>query len=236
MIAIIDYGMGNLRSVQKAFESVGHSAVVTRDRRAILEASHVVLPGVGAFADCLANLETLGLVEPIQQTIAQGKPFLGICLGLQALFTESEEFGIHKGLDIIPGRVKRFPWGLAGTEPFRPAASIVEPLGSVPARAGQAPAPPEPVPHLKVPHMGWNALAIERAAPPLRGIEPGAHVYFVHSYYVEPADRSVVSTVTEYGILFTSSIWRDNIFACQFHPEKSQTAGLAIIKNFGDWR
>ncbi len=200
MIAIVDYGMGNLRSVQKAFEAVGHGAVVTRDRRVLSEASHLVLPGVGAFADCMRNLEEYGLIEPIRRGIESGKPFLGICLGLQLLFTESEEFGVHKGLDIVPGRVKRFP-----------------------ATA------------LKVPHMGWNALTIRRTAPPLRELDPEAHVYFVHSYYVEPADASVVSTITEYGIPFVSSIWRDNLFACQFHPEKSQAAGLRIVRNFGDW-
>jgi len=201
MIAIVDYGMGNLRSVQKAFEAVGHGAVVTRDRRVLSEASHLVLPGVGAFADCMRNLEEYGLIEPIRRGIESGKPFLGICLGLQLLFTESEEFGVHKGLDIVPGRVKRFP-----------------------ATA------------LKVPHMGWNALTIRRTAPPLRELDPEAHVYFVHSYYVEPADASVVSTITEYGIPFVSSIWRDNLFACQFHPEKSQAAGLRIVRNFGAWR
>jgi len=200
MIAIVDYGMGNLRSVQKAFEAVGHGAVVTRDRRVLSEASHLVLPGVGAFADCMRNLEEYGLIEPIRRGIESGKPFLGICLGLQLLFTESEEFGVHKGLDIVPGRVKRFP-----------------------ATA------------LKVPHMGWNALTIRRTAPPLRELDAGAHLYFVHSYYVEPADASVVSTITEYGIPFVSSIWRDNLFACQFHPEKSQAAGLRIVRNFGDW-
>lgn len=200
MIAIVDYGMGNLRSVQKAFEAVGHGAVVTRDRRVLSEASHLVLPGVGAFPDCMRNLEEYGLIEPIRRGIESGKPFLGICLGLQLLFTESEEFGVHKGLDIVPGRVRRFP-----------------------ATA------------LKVPHMGWNALTIRRTAPPLRELDPEAHVYFVHSYYVEPADASVVSTITEYGIPFVSSIWRDNLFACQFHPEKSQAAGLRIVRNFGDW-
>ncbi|OGW86420.1 MAG: imidazole glycerol phosphate synthase, glutamine amidotransferase subunit [Nitrospirae bacterium RIFCSPLOWO2_12_FULL_63_8] len=209
MIAIIDYGMGNLRSVQKAFETVGHRAVVTRDPRAIADASHVVLPGVGAFADCMANLEQYGLVEPIWKTIASGKPFLGICLGLQLLFTESEEFGLHKGLGVLPGRVKKFPWGLA------------------PDRV--------PVPRLKVPHMGWNGVTVTREAPPLRGIASGEHVYFVHSYYVEPQDRSVVATTTDYGLPFASSVWRDNIFACQFHPEKSQATGLRIVKNFGEW-
>ena len=209
MIAIIDYGMGNLRSVQKAFETVGHRAVVTRDRLAIADASHVVLPGVGAFADCMANLEHYGLVEPIRKAIESGKPFLGICLGLQLLFTESEEFGVHKGLGVLPGRVKKFPFG----------------NGHAPKTDGR----------LKVPHMGWNGIAVQREAPPLRGIESGAHVYFVHSYYVEPQDKSVVATMTDYGMSFVSSVWRDNIFACQFHPEKSQAAGLRIVKNFGEW-
>jgi glutamine amidotransferase len=210
MIAIIDYGMGNLRSVQKAFETVGHKAVVTRDSRMIADAGHVVLPGVGAFADCMANLEQYGLIEPIRKAIASGKPFLGICLGLQLLFTESEEFGVHKGLGLLAGRVKKFLFG----------------NGSAPKTNGR----------LKVPHMGWNGVAIERAAPPLKGIASGEHVYFVHSYYVEPQDRSVVATTTEYGLPFVSSVWQDNIFACQFHPEKSQAAGLRIVRNFGEWR
>jgi glutamine amidotransferase len=212
MIAIIDYGMGNLRSVQKAFETAGHRAVVTRDPRAIADAGHVVLPGVGAFADCMTNLEQYGLGEPIRKTIASGKPFLGICLGLQLLFTESEEFGVHKGLGVLPGRVKKFPFG--GT-------------GSAPEGAGG---------RLKVPHMGWNGVTVQRAAPPLQGIASGEHFYFVHSYCVEPQDASVVATMTDYGVPFVSSIWRGNIFACQFHPEKSQAAGLRLVKNFGDWR
>jgi len=209
MIAIVDYGMGNLRSVQKAFETVGHQAVVTRDPRAIADAGHVVLPGVGAFADCMANLEQYGLIEPIRKTIASGKPFLGICLGLQLLFTESEEFGLHKGLGLLSGRVKKFPFGNS-----QAARTTIR---------------------MKVPHMGWNGVAIKRAAPPLKGIASGEHVYFVHSYYVEPQDPSVVATMTDYGLPFVSSVWRDNIFACQFHPEKSQAVGLRIVKNFGDW-
>ncbi|WP_447974183.1 imidazole glycerol phosphate synthase subunit HisH [Nitrospira sp. Kam-Ns4a] len=213
MIAIVDYDMGNLRSVQKAFEAVGHRAVVTRERRVIEDASHVVLPGVGAFADCMANLDRYGLIGPIRRAVAAGKPFLGICLGLQLLFTESEEFGLHRGLDLVPGRVRRLPFGGDGAT----------------GPGGQAVA-------LKVPHMGWNQVAIRRAAPPLRGIESGAHFYFVHSYAVEPADPSVIATVTEYGRPFVSSVWRDNVFACQFHPEKSQAAGLHLVKNFGDWR
>lgn len=217
MIAIIDYGMGNIRSVQKAFEAVGHESVVTRDPRTIADASHVVLPGVGAFADCMTNLETYGLVEPIRKAIASGKPFLGICLGLQLLFTESEEFGLHKGLDVLAGRVKKFPWG--------PAATASSPQKTIPGDT-----------RLKVPHMGWNSVTIRRVAPPLAGVASGEHFYFVHSYYVEPEDGSVTATVTDYGIPFVSSVWRDNVFACQFHPEKSQAAGLRIIKNFGDWR
>jgi len=214
MIAIIDYGMGNLRSVQKAFEAVGHGAVVTRDRRVIDDASHVVLPGVGAFADCMTNLDRYGLIDPIRRVIAKGKPFLGICLGLQLLFTESEEFGIHKGLDIVPGRVTRFPFGKAESR-------------------GDLSGPKQP---LKVPHMGWNALTIQAAAPPLDGVGSGSYVYFVHSYVVEPRDSSVISTVTEYGVTFVSSIWRGNVFASQFHPEKSQSVGLRIIRNFGQWQ
>ncbi len=202
MIAIVDYGMGNLRSVSKAFEAVGHEAVVTRDRATIKNASHVVLPGVGAFGDCVANLERFDLVEPIRSTIQSGKPFLGICLGLQLLFTESEEFGLHKGLGIIPGKVRKF---------------VLDPA-------------------LKVPHIGWNQVNIQRACPLFDDIADGSNWYFVHSYFVDPADRTVAATTTTYGIPFVSSIWKENIVACQFHPEKSQSVGLRLIKNFGAWR
>lgn len=202
MIAIVDYGMGNLRSVSKAFEAVGHEAVVTRDRATIKNASHMVLPGVGAFGDCMANLERFDLVEPIRSAIQSGKPFLGICLGLQLLFTESEEFGLHKGLGIIPGNVRKF---------------MLDPA-------------------LKVPHMGWNQVNIQRACPLFDGIADGSNWYFVHSYFVDPADRTVAATTTTYGIPFVSSIWKENIVACQFHPEKSQSVGLRLIKNFGAWR
>jgi glutamine amidotransferase len=230
MIAIVDYGMGNLRSVQKAFEAVGHAAVVTRDPRAIAEASHVVLPGVGAFADCMANLERYGLIGPIRKSIASGKPFLGICLGLQLLFTESEEFGLHKGLGVLAGRVKKFPWGSPGSEPHRQRAVPHQAGEALPDRLGG------PGRRLKVPHMGWNSVTIRREAPPLKGIASGEHFYFVHSYYVEPLEESVVATVSEYGLPFVSSIWHDNVFACQFHPEKSQGAGLRLVRNFGEWR
>jgi imidazole glycerol-phosphate synthase subunit HisH len=201
MIAIIDYGMGNLRSVHKAFEAVGHQAVVTREPRIIADASHVVLPGVGAFGDCMANLVRHELIGPIRSAIQSGKPFLGICLGMQLLFTESEEFGTHKGFDIIPGKVRRF-----GLNPM-----------------------------LKVPHMGWNDIEIVRPAPPFEGVHTGSHCYFVHSYYVEPIDGGVVAAMTAHGNVFASAIWKDNVVACQFHPEKSQDVGLRIIKNFGAW-
>ena len=211
MIAIIDYGMGNLRSVQKAFETVGYSAVVTRDSQVVREADRVVLPGVGAFADCMANLERYDLIEPIRRAIVSGKPFLGICLGLQVLFTESEEFGTHKGLDVIHGKVVRFP--------------------AAPSRGQATPAEPR----LKVPHMGWNEITVTKPSPVLAGLASGTHLYFVHSYYVVPDDPALVSTQTAYGVTFASSISRGNIFACQFHPEKSQRAGLQLIRNFGAW-
>jgi glutamine amidotransferase len=204
MIAIIDYGMGNLRSVQKGFERMGREAVVTRDPRAILDAGKVVLPGVGAFPDCMRNLEEYGLIDAVQKSIASGKPFLGICLGLQLLFTESEEFGISKGLDIIKGRVIRFK----GAE-FK---------------------------DLKIPHMGWNSASIKRRPPAFADVPDNNYFYFVHSFHVVPEDKGVIATTTNYGIDFISSIWKDNIFAVQFHPEKSQALGLSILKRFGEMK
>jgi imidazole glycerol-phosphate synthase subunit HisH len=202
MIAIIDYGMGNLRSVQKGFERVGHEAMVTSDAKTILSASKVVLPGVGAFPDCMRNLREYGLIDVVHESIKSGKPFLGICLGLQLLFTESEEFGISKGLDIIKGRVVRFK----GPE----------------------------FSNLKIPHMGWNSISIERRAPSLQDVPDGSYVYFVHSFHAVPDDKSVIATTTPYGFEFVSSIWKNNIFAVQFHPEKSQALGLSILKRFGE--
>ncbi|MEK6531318.1 MAG: imidazole glycerol phosphate synthase subunit HisH [Deltaproteobacteria bacterium] len=199
MIAIIDYDMGNLRSVKKAFEKVGCEAVVTRDRNVIMDSGHVVLPGVGAFKDCMKNLQDFGLVEPILRCIEKGKPFLGICLGLQLLFEEGAEFGAHRGLGVIKGKVVRFPKN-----------------------------------ELKVPHMGWNDVRVEKDSPLLNGLPTGTYFYFVHSYYAAPEDKGVVLTTTEYGLNFCSSILKDNIMACQFHPEKSQTAGLKVLKNFSE--
>lgn len=198
MIAIIDYGMGNLRSVQKGFERVGCQAQVTRDLQQIASARGVVLPGVGAFNACMENLRRFELVEPIREVVRQKKPFLGICLGFQLLFTESEEFGPQKGLDLFPGRVVGF-------------------------RSEDS---------LKVPHMGWNRIEKKKESPFLEGISDGDYVYFVHSYYVAPEDASVVATTTAYGTSFVSSIATDHLFACQFHPEKSQEIGLHILANF----
>jgi glutamine amidotransferase len=200
MIAVVDYGMGNLRSVEKALQKVGAEALVTSDARKILNSEGVVLPGVGAFRDCMRNLREYGLIDPLYQFIQSGRPFLGICLGLQLLFTQSEEFGPHKGLGLIKGRVVRFP----------------------------------NLPELKVPHMGWNTLSIKRKVPLLKGIEDGSYFYFVHSYYVIPENDDITATTTHYGVEFVSSIRKDNIFACQFHPEKSQKLGLRILKRFGD--
>jgi glutamine amidotransferase len=200
MIAIIDYGMGNLRSVQKGFERVGHAATITNDPAALASAQKVVLPGVGAFRDAIAALRQRQLVEPIRAAVSAGKPFLGICLGLQLLFDRSFEDGQYEGLGIIPGDVVRF---------------------DVPRE-------------YKVPHMGWNQLHFRRRSPIFAGVDEGAHFYFVHSYYVVPRDPSIIATETDYPTPFCSSIWRDNLFATQFHPEKSQTDGLRVLANFAE--
>ncbi|GAC1469592.1 MAG: imidazole glycerol phosphate synthase subunit HisH [Desulfuromonadaceae bacterium] len=205
MIAIIDYGMGNLRSVQKGFEKIGSEAIITDDPQVVLRAERVVLPGVGAFRDCMHNLEQGGFVEPILKIIAEGRPFLGICVGMQLLFSDSVEFGLYNGLNIIPGHVLRFPEQMTV--------------------AGEK---------LKVPQMGWNQLSIKRRPPLLEGINDGSNVYFVHSYYVKPDESSVIATTTDSGFEFCSSVGKDNIVATQFHPEKSQEVGLQILKNFAE--
>ncbi|MGQ9647124.1 MAG: imidazole glycerol phosphate synthase subunit HisH [Thermodesulfobacteriota bacterium] len=197
-IVIIDYGMGNLRNVQKGFEWVGFEARVTRNKKEIERASALVLPGVGAFRDCMVNLEKYGLIEPLLRSIRKGKPYFGICLGLQILFSESEEFGFQKGLDVIKGRVAKFM----------------------------------PDQQHKVPHMGWNTIEKRMEVPFLQGIETGDFFYFVHSYYVIPEEPQGVASLTDYGIPFVSSICKENLFATQFHPEKSQRKGLRIIENF----
>jgi glutamine amidotransferase len=199
VIAIIDYGMGNLRSVEKGFLKVGAEAKVVTKPQAIDDAAAVVLPGVGAFRDCMKNLSGMSLIEPIVMSIKKGKPYLGICLGLQVLFSESEEFGTYEGLDLIKGKVRKFRTDL------------------------------------KVPHMGWNNVKLLRRPPVFEGIKDESFFYFVHSFYVDPEDADVIAATTDYGITFTSMVWKDNIFATQFHPEKSQETGLMILKNFGDF-
>ncbi|MCL4476073.1 MAG: imidazole glycerol phosphate synthase subunit HisH [Nitrospirae bacterium] len=200
MIAIVDYGMGNLRSVEKGFLKVGVDARVVSDRISIEDARGVVLPGVGAFRDCIRNLTDADLTDAIIKSIREGKPFLGICLGLQVLFSESEEFGVCRGLDVFRGRVVRFP------------------------ESG-----------LKVPHMGWNTVKIGRRPPAFNGIPDQSYFYFVHSFYVAPEDMDIVAGTTEYGSEFTSMVWKDNVLATQFHPEKSQELGLKILKGFGEF-
>ncbi|MGB9627029.1 MAG: imidazole glycerol phosphate synthase subunit HisH [Thermodesulfobacteriota bacterium] len=197
-IVIIDYGMGNLRNIQKGFERVGFEAKLTRSKKEMDQASAIVLPGVGAFKDCMKNLERYGLIDPLIRSMERGKPYLGICLGLQILFTESEEFGSCQGLDIIKGKVVKF----------------------IPDKEH------------KVPHMGWNTIEIVRRAPAFSGIERGDFFYFVHSYYVVPEEKEWISSVTDYGKPFVSSVWKENLFATQFHPEKSQQKGLKILENF----
>jgi len=199
-IAIIDYQMGNLRSVQKGFEKVGYEAMITSDPAELAAADKIVLPGVGAFGDAIAELRRRDLVQPIREAIDSGKPFLGICLGLQLLFDVSYEGGEFEGLGVLRGKVVRFDL-----------------------------APP-----LKVPHMGWNRGTINRRAPALEGIADGTFFYFVHSYYVVPDDRGLIAIETEYGHPFCAAVWRGNVFATQFHPEKSQADGLRILKNFAE--
>ncbi len=208
MIAVIDSGTGNLRSVEKALAAAGGEVVVTSDPAVVRRATHVVVPGQGAFRDCLAGLKQRGLDQAVREAIAAGKPYLGICLGLQVLFEESEEHGPCAGLGILGGRVIR----------FRPARDA----------GGRA---------LKVPHMGWNevrppAPSATGGDPIWRGLGDAAHVYFVHSYYVVPEDPSIVALTCEYGIPFCAAVRRGNIFATQFHPEKSQRVGLALLRNF----
>jgi glutamine amidotransferase len=200
-IVIVDYGMANLRSVQKAFEKVGHPAAISGDPQQVREADKVVLPGVGAFRDAIARLHEAGLAEPIREHLRAGKPFFGICLGLELLFTKSFEDGEYQGLDVFPGEVVRF----------------------------------DDVKGLKVPHMGWNELQVRRPAPPLEGFPPGGSVYFVHSYYVRPRDAHLVAATADYPTPFAAAVWHENVFATQFHPEKSQAVGLEMLRRFGEW-
>lgn len=212
MITIIDYGSGNLRSVAKALEKVGGGQVRISDQaRDIQQAGHLVLPGVGAFADCYANLESSGLLEPALNHVKQGRPFLGICVGMQLLFTEGHEFGRHPGLNLIPGDVIPFPKDMPDT--------------------GQGPGHT-----LKVPHMGWNRVRQVQDHPLWHTIPDESYFYFVHSYHGQCKNRQDVTGESTYGRTFTAAVARENIFATQFHPEKSQKWGLTLLANFVAWR
>ena len=199
MIALIDYGAGNVRSVQKALIAAGGDVQLVPSPELVMQADAVVLPGVGAFDDCINAMQRLELFGAAHEFISTGKPFLGICVGYQALFENSEEFNSSTaGLGIFEGSVVRFPDA-----------------------------------DVKVPQIGWNEVNFTQPdCPILKGIESGSHFYFVHSYYPQPKDESIVTTRTEYGVNFTSAIWRENVFATQFHPEKSQKTGLQLLTNF----
>jgi glutamine amidotransferase len=201
-IVIVDYGMANLRSVQKALERVGHAATISGDPDRVGSASKVILPGVGAFRDAIACIHETGLAEPLLDHLRKGTPFFGICLGLQMLFSTDYEDGTWRGLDYFAGDVVRF--------------------GGVPG--------------LKVPHMGWNQLRITSKAPPLESFPEGGSVYFVHSYYPVPRDQSIVAATADYPTPFAAAVWRDHVFATQFHPEKSQEIGLAMLRRFAEWK
>ncbi|GIX48741.1 MAG: imidazole glycerol phosphate synthase subunit HisH [Candidatus Tectimicrobiota bacterium] len=201
MIAIVDYGRGNLGSVQQGFARLGVETRVSADPEEVVRADAVVFPGVGAFRDCLHHLRARGLDEALRAVVQAGRPLLAICVGMQALLSESEEFGPSPGLNLLAGHVRRFPEAT-------------------------------PAGRLKVPHMGWNQLHLRRPCPLLAGVPEGAYVYFVHSYYAVPCQEEVVVATTDYGLDFASVLWHDNLYATQFHPEKSQGWGLRILENF----
>lgn len=198
MIAIIDYDAGNIKSVEKALQFLGQEAVITRDRELLLKADKVILPGVGAFGDAMERLIEYDLVSVIQEIVRKNAPFLGICLGLQLMFEESEEAPGVKGLSLLPGRIVRIP----------------------------------DAPGLKIPHIGWNSITLPKESRLFRGISQQSYVYFVHSYYLQAGDESDVAATTEYSAHIHAAVEHGNLFACQFHPEKSSKVGLKILKNF----
>lgn len=200
MIAIIDYDAGNIRSVEKAMAKLGQEVWITRDRERIMNADKVILPGVGSFGDAMAHLREYNLVEVIKDVVAEKKPFLGICLGLQLLYESSEETPGVEGLGILKGKILRIPEQK----------------------------------DLKIPHMGWNSLHLQNDGRLFRGIEQNPYVYFVHSYYLEAGEEETVKATTEYSVNIHASVEKDNVFACQFHPEKSGDLGLQILKNFAE--
>lgn len=198
MITILDYQMGNLRSVAKAIEKVGEMPQLVDTPEAVLQAEKLIVPGVGGFPACMAALKERGLEDAIQEYIKSGRPYLGICLGMQILMEESEEFGKHAGLGIFKGKVVRFAGNL----------------------------------NLKIPHMGWNSLEFPKTSKLFADVKPGAYVYFVHSYFCVPKKKKFISATSDYGYSFAAAFEQDNIFAVQFHPEKSQKVGLKILENF----
>lgn len=198
MIALIDYGAGNIQSVYKALKYIGCDCVITSDKKEILSADKAILPGQGAFGDCMSSITESGIKETVLEFISSGKPFLGICVGLQLLFEESEESKDTKGLGVFKGKIRRIPNGEG----------------------------------LKIPHMGWNSLEIKKNDALYKGIGNGAYVYFIHSYYLDCADKSIVSSQTDYGVKIDASISRGNVFATQFHPEKSGDVGIKMLRNF----
>ncbi len=208
-IVVVDYGMGNVSSVRNALAKIGARAVLSDDPDALEAAQGVILPGVGGFPDCMGALEQAGLSEPLKRVIARDVPYLGICLGLQILFEESEEFGATPGLGILPGRVRRFPEGM------RESGSALP---------------------LKVPHMGWNQPRMHKPSPLLADVPEGAHFYFVHSYYAEPSEeaRPWIAATCDFGVSFIAGVHRGNLFATQFHPEKSGALGLGILRRFAE--
>jgi len=199
VIAITDYGAGNLHSIQKALERQGLEVRVTDSPRVLDAAETLVVPGDGAFGPAIARLRALGFAERIRAYVRSGRPFLGVCLGMQLLFDESEEDGRHEGLGLLPGRVVRLP------------------------------------DRVKVPHMGWNQLRVIRPSPLLDGIETGAYVYFVHSFHIAPADPTIVAATAEYGSEVAAIVGRENVWATQFHPEKSGSVGIRMLANFARW-
>lgn len=198
MTTIIDYDAGNIRSVEKALQTLGEESVVSRDRDVILKADRIILPGVGAFGDAMEKLRGFGLVDIIKEAVAEGIPILGICLGLQLMFERSEESDGVEGLGLLKGKIVRIP----------------------------------DTPGLKIPHIGWNSITYPNKGRLFKGIPENSYVYFVHSYYLKAADERIVTAASEYGTMIHASVEQDNIFACQFHPEKSSEVGLTILKNF----
>lgn len=201
MIAIIDYDSGNIQSVYKALRHIGCDCVITRDKDEILSADGAVLPGQGSFGDCVGSMKNLGIDGAVKEFINSGKPFLGICVGLQLLFERSEESPEVDGLSVFDGTIKRIPNGEG----------------------------------LKIPHMGWNSIDLLKKDGLFKGIEDGAYVYFIHSYYLDCEDKSIVSAQTEYGVRIDAAVCKGNVYATQFHPEKSGDVGLKILKNFAEF-